>query len=120
METYKCKICGKEFTNRRWTTLVCSDECFEDNYWLERVNDIKNKNRVIIDNSVYYIADENACGSRGFDGAIFYIHFFDGREVRTTNLWSNGQIPEKYLKQLPDNARWMTKEEREEYDKEHS
>lgn len=120
METYKCEICGKEFTNRRWNTLVCSDECFTDYYWLKRVKDKENKNQVIINQTMYYIGREDACGDRGFDGAVFYIHFFDGRNIRTTNLWTNDKIPEKYREELPDNARWMTDEEIEKYDEEHS
>ena len=49
-----CKICGKEFTkaDSSWYAQgICSDQCFNDNYWLERV---KNKEKfTIIDVKCY-------------------------------------------------------------------
>lgn len=114
-----CRVCGKEITNNRWCIPICSDECFTKDFWNQKVARKKDKHQVVINGWVYYIADENAAGSRGFDGAVHYIKFFDGREVRTTNLWSNGEMPEEYRKKLPDNANWMTKEEVKKYDKEH-
>ena len=115
-----CRVCGKEITNKRWYTPICSDKCFTKDFWNQKVARKKDPNQVVINGQVYYIANENAAGERGFGGAVHYIKFFDGREVRTTNLWANGEMPEEYREKLPDNANWMTKEEREKYDKEHS
>lgn len=109
MET--CEICGKELTNKRWTTPVCSSECFEKHFWNSKVARKKDKRQVVINHKVYYIANENIIGERGFDGAVFYIGFFDGRKVKTTNLWCNGEMPEAYYSKLPDNARFLTREE---------
>lgn len=112
MET--CRVCGKEITNKKWCIPICSNECFTKDFWNQKVARKKDKNQVVINGRVYYIADENALGDRGFDGAVHYIKFFDGRIVRTTNLWANGEMPEEYKKKLPDNAEWTTQEE---YDK---
>lgn len=114
-----CRVCGKEVTNKRWCIPICSDECFIKDFWNQKVAQKKDKRQVVIGGQVYYIADENAIGNRGFDGVVHYIKFLDGREVRTTNLWVNGKMPEEYRKKLPDNANWMTKEEIKKYDKEH-
>lgn len=55
----------------------------------------------------YRIGPERAGGFRGFGGARFIIQFHDGRKVVTTNLWSQGEIPEAYREQLPDNATFV-------------
>lgn len=101
-----CKICGKEFSKQRWHEPICSDECFTDNYWLERVNNKASKSQVVINGYMFQIGSGLMGGSKGFDGAKFVILFNDGRKVITDNLWSNGEIPEKFRAQLPDNAKW--------------
>lgn len=49
---------------------------------------------------------------RGFGGGRFLIHFKDGRLVETTNLWSQGKIPEELRKRIPDNAEFLKDEKR--------
>lgn len=104
----KCVICGKEIEQSSYgNAVLCSSECFHDHYWQERVNNKESKKQVIIGGNVYQIGDEDSTSCfRGFGGSRFEIEFFDGRKVTTTNLWSNGEIPEKFKEQLPDNARW--------------
>jgi len=41
---------------------------------------------------------------RGFGGKEFKITFKDGREMTCNNLWHRGEIPERFLERLPDNA----------------
>lgn len=108
MENEKCRVCGKEITNHRWCVPICSDECFTKDFWDQKLERYKkgDKNIVVCVHHVYYIAEENASGDRGFDGAVRYIKFFDGRLVRTTNLWYNGKMPEEYYDKMPDNATW--------------
>ena len=102
-----CEVCGKEIETSKYSSgIICSDECFHDHYWLERIKRKNCKTQVVIDGSVYQIGDEHTCSMRGFDGRKFVIDFFDGRRVITTNLWSNGPIPENFRKRLPDNAKW--------------
>lgn len=111
----KCVICGKEIEKSLYSNdTLCSDECFSKHYWLERVNRQDVKTQVVVNHNVYQIEDENSSSSfRGFYGAPFYIEFFDGRKVRTTNLWANGEIPDEFKDQLPDNAKFITKDEYE-------
>src|SRR5687768_2519908 len=53
--------------------------------------------------------DKDLFGMRGFDGAEFTIKFHDGRVVKTTNLWAQGVIPERFRGRLPDNAEFVGK-----------
>ena len=111
----KCVICGKEIEKSIYTNdIICSSKCFTKHYWLERVNNISSPNQVVINGCMYQIDREDACSAfRGFDGEVFFIEFNDGRIVKTTNLWSNGKIPEEFRDRLKDNAHWLTKEEYE-------
>ncbi len=52
----------------------------------------------------YRIGPEGERGLRGFGGAPWLVRFFDGREVRTSNLWHQGEIPQEWRHLLPDNA----------------
>jgi len=70
-------------------------------FWKETLDETA----VIINGRCYHIGDEDSKSYfRGFGGALFIIEFFDGRVVRTTNLWENGVIPPRY--RVPDNARF--------------
>jgi hypothetical protein len=102
----ECEICGKQIEKSQYyNNVICSSECFTKHYWLERVKNKDSKRQVIAKGVVYQISDENdISGFRGFDGAKFVIHFFDGRKVFTSNLWHNGTVPDEFRDQLPDNA----------------
>src|SRR5205823_2378018 len=43
---------------------------------------------------------------RGFGGTRFVIEMFDGTRFVTTNLWTQGEIPDRFRHLLPDNARF--------------
>lgn len=102
----KCEICGKEIEKSAYSNaILCSSDCHTDHYWLERVNNQHSPTQVVINGNMYQIVSEDSC-FKGFDGRRFFIEFFDGRKVTTTNLWSNGTIPDKYRGRIPDNARW--------------
>ena len=100
----KCQVCGKEIDKSKYSNgIICSPECFERNFWLEK---IRNKDQyIIVNNEIYAIGEEDSKSIfRGFGGANYIIKFFDGAEVSTTNLWYCGEIPEEFRDQLPDNA----------------
>lgn len=106
----KCVICGKEIAKSRYVNaILCSSECFSENYWQERIPESKiSPLCVIADGQMYWIGNEKIQSShefRGFGGAKWQIDFLDGRQVTSTNLWHNGVIPDKYRAQLPDNAK---------------
>lgn len=105
----RCEICGKEIDRSYYSNaILCSSECFHDHYWLERVHNQDSPTQVVINGCVYQIGEEDSMSSfRGFDGARFEIEFYDGRKVVTTNLWSNGEIPEKFRELIKDNAKFI-------------
>lgn len=109
----KCVICGKEIERSYYSNAVlCSAECHTKHYWLERVNNINSPDQVIINGCVYQIGREDTISPfRGYDGMLFCIKFFDGRLVKTTNLWLNGDIPEEFRDRLKDNAEFITHDE---------
>lgn len=69
-------------------------------------NDLKRSQQVAIIDGHHYVIEpeDDKSGSRGFGGDKFVIHFNDGREVVTTNLWCQGEIPENYKDKFPNNA----------------
>lgn len=110
----KCKVCGKEFQETQYSSEykdICSSECFNKFYWIEKVSSYQNNpdKFVAIDGSLYYIDDEDSISSfRGFDGIKFVIKMKDsGKVIVTTNLWFNGEIPKELRNQIPDNAEFI-------------
>lgn len=110
-----CKVCGQEFTKRLFNDDICSIKCSSVDYWNERV---KNKDDfIIIDGKCFHdsgnVADNSYSYSLGYGGNRFWILFNDGRTLTTNNLWWNGNIPEEFRNALPDNARFISREEYE-------
>jgi hypothetical protein len=101
-----CKVCGKEYTKELYYINVCSDKCYDDNYWLERINNPDEF--VIIDGVCYRIDKDIFTVFKGFGGRRFVIKFIDGihkgETVETDNLWYNGKVPEELKIKLKDNA----------------
>jgi hypothetical protein len=66
---------------------------------------------VVRANGHHYVIEadgsDNLFGMRGFGGEEFTIRFHDGRVVKTTNLWAQGVIPERFRERLPDNAEFV-------------
>jgi len=107
-----CNECQNEVKGKYMGTYakIMEDKglCFSCAFWEEKV-DRKDRPEVArIDGKHYVIGREESIGfSRGFGGANFTIRFFDGREVRTTNLWHQGKIPTHFRDRLPDNAEFI-------------
>jgi len=96
-----CVVCGKEIVNGEFDEF-CSESCFEQDFWTKALDD----SAVIIDGTCYHVDDENEKSYfRGFGGARFVIEFNDGRRITTTNLWYQGKIPKKFIKE--DNAKFV-------------
>ena len=106
-----CEICGQQIEKSMFSNAVlCSAKCHTAHYWLERVKNKDSKTQVVIGDTMYQIEPEDDIGAfRGYDGALFYVKFYDGRLVRTTNLWFNGKIPEAFRSLLPPNAELMSR-----------
>jgi len=87
--------------------LVEKQLCFNCDFWVGKLNLSHSHRQVRVDGKCYFTGDENdgSQGMRGFGGARFHIRFHEeGREIITSNLWHNGDIPLVFRDRLPDNA----------------
>lgn len=79
--------------------------CFGCNFWLEKLPIRDQPNVARIGASHYIINPEDAGPHmRGCGGSEHFIVFTDGRRVRSTNVWVQGEIPPLFRDRLPDNA----------------
>ena len=82
------------------------------NFWLEKLSPQYDVQRCAVINGKHYtIAPEYGTSPysdfRGCAGRQFTIRFHDGRTVTTTNLWSQGEIPQHFRSRFPDNAQFI-------------
>lgn len=104
----RCKECGVRST-LSWNglknyQLKQAGLCFDCEFWIRKIDwDVLNVVRV---NHHHYHIAEAAPGEyfRGHGGRSFRVYFFDGRVVESQNVWSQGEIPERFWDRLPDNA----------------
>jgi hypothetical protein len=107
-----CNECGA----KDYPRLTCDADklrergvCFYCNCWIDRLP-MRDEARVARIGGYHYVIgkeDPNIpLRNRGSAGQKYVIHFFDGREVTTTNLWHQGEIPAHFRERLPDNAEW--------------
>ena len=104
---FTCQKCGVEVDSLKWANgseLEQKQLCFKCEIWMGYVEEANNPSSVRVNGYHYWIEKEDDKGMRGYDGKPFLIKFKDGREVRTTNLWNQGQIPKRFKDRLFDNA----------------
>ena len=111
--SHTCKICGVHEQNQ-WTChkkLTERQLCFTCYFWTERIEDAdwnENRFRVVVKGKHYIgYSPKVDTGMKGFGGQLWKIKFLDGREVECRNLWHQGEIPERFRSQLPDNAEFL-------------
>lgn len=85
---------------------------FAKKFWQEKVQwitDPRRKDRIVRVKGVHYFAapESGPMAFRGHGGSLFKIRFFDGREMTSTNLWCQGDIPPEFRELLPDNAEFV-------------
>jgi hypothetical protein len=103
----RCSTCGVRY---EWNYCIENKgNCFTCQFWLNRIEYDKPlahaKSSVIVDHVAYRVCDEDVRNScRGHGGAKWTIKFNDGRNVVSTNLWCQGEIPRTFWKLLPNNA----------------
>ena len=114
MVVIRCIICNKQIEKSSYAHKnICGSECFAIDYWNDKVLLQDNPRVVRVNGEHYYIGKEsleknnNNKSFNGFGGRKFVVKFFDGRFVKTTNLWHNGKIPKEFRKSLPDNAEFV-------------
>lgn len=72
----------------------------------QRIVDRKSQDdpRLVIAQGRAYSIGSSDDYPKGFCGARWLVRFLDGRRVITDSLWSMGEIPIDWRRQLPDNA----------------
>ena len=98
-----CPCCGNEYVRDTQPEIYFYDCCENCSFWLEKLYlPQEYSNRRVIVNGVHYLISESSI--KGFGGAKFKIKFFDGRVIKTNNLWEQGKIPAHFRSVLKDNA----------------
>lgn len=89
--------------------------CFQCARWYQILaEDALDPDRVVIlENHHYTIGDEAPCVMRGFGGLKWVLALVDGRVVTTTNLWHQGEIPQRFRARFPANSRQVREPVRE-------
>jgi len=110
----KCIKCGAEKANYFVVNEngYTGNMCFDCHFWMEKIHYVNNDDKmdngeqVIRCNGVHYsIKLEDANGFRGFNGAKFRFKLLkDNSIIESSNVWHQGDIPEEFKKELPDNA----------------
>jgi hypothetical protein len=103
-----CRICNEkeegEYMNPTMTEMVVNKLCFTCNFWNEKLQIAGEPHVARIDGKHYVVGPVSDSQWKGSGGHKFTIKFHDGRVVITTNLWSQGEIPEIFKERLKDNA----------------
>jgi len=110
----QCVECGTDdaanYTDSVREDMIARQLCHSCRFWLDYVAQADNPRifRVEITPGLpghYYIGPEDAGPFRGFAGRKFHFIGNDGRDVVSTNVWFQGDIPERFRDRLPVNAR---------------
>ena len=111
-----CEFCGKPYRKRLLPEAYLGNHCHDCSFWLKKqyLSEEDKKRQTIVDGTHYMFMVSNKDEHlvfQGFGGREFHILFQDGRDVRTTNLWVQGKIPQEFRPLLPDNAKFIQIEE---------
>ena len=110
MKNVKCKICGK-----KQRLIYCSDVCkqlvekglcFDCYHW----STVTSEECILIEGESYMVGPENVKGIKGFGGRRFKIKLETGQIIETTNLWTQGTVPEYWKKFFTKGEFLSTKE----------
>src|SRR6187431_2682864 len=113
-----CTSCGEENFHTSYTEgcpekvrMDATGECFNCAFWEIRLSDA-DEDRLVIDQATYGVGPEPSPRENrsllGMGGRRFDIELLsNGRRFTTHNLWSGGQIPERYRGRLLDNAKFV-------------
>ena len=118
-----CIECGAQLTfewaDEFMTQIRLRRMCFTCNFWQEKV---EWTDGIRIEGTHYHASSEDVPQRtifRGFGGSPHYIEMFDGRLIESRNLWCQGAVPHNWKERLPDNARFLKKDEFEARSKAH-
>lgn len=110
-----CKECGGKNVPLTWmeplrSRMEKNELCFDCQFWHDKMAIADDPNTARIAGQHYIIGPKRPGVPKaycGFAGNPFCILFYDGRRVETTNLWHQGDIPERFKERLPNNARFL-------------
>ena len=113
-QTYVCADCGASAKNSYMepiaSRMLAHKRCFTCDFWEDRC---AQKHATVIDHCTYSPGNNTSGRDRGMAGRRFDIEYFaDGRRVTTYDLWSGGEIPERYRDRIPNTARFLGGAER--------
>lgn len=92
-----CSVCGSLVETHKPYCHTCE-------FWMGIVAQQATNTRCFVAGGMaYYIGNENTL-YKGSAGNLWFVEFKDGRRVATTNLWTNGRIPHRWLGHLPNSA----------------
>lgn len=105
-----CKICRatQQATYSRETRdkMVERQLCFLCLFWTQLIEGDRT-NFFVANGHHYQVFAEDAKGARGFGGRQWAIYPNAGGRIMTTNLWHQGEIPERFRERLPDDCTIM-------------
>jgi hypothetical protein len=104
-----CAICGAKnyhtsYMGSEGKRMEADGICFSCAFWSDRA---EKGCPTVIDGWVYTPGTRTTGEFRGMAGRRFDIEYFDGRKVTTFDLWSGGEIPERFRDRIPDTARFV-------------
>lgn len=92
-----------------------TDLCHSCHFWEEKLAPQVRNHSVRVNAHHYQVRPDAPIGNGagiGHGGSLFVIGYYaDGRVVESRNVWAQGVVPPHYREQLPDNARFLTREE---------
>lgn len=111
----KCIKCGENIKDGRiYDYEVVSVKevegyCFTCYFWAKQVKLHKKEpdRRFVIEGQSYCVGPEDAGALRGRGGRKFTIKPDKGSVIITTNLWCQGPVPEHFMNELPNSAKFV-------------
>lgn len=102
----ECALCGNTQVEQDFDWF---GKCHRCHYWEDMVQYKDEPSTAIIDGCHYSIGSDTTSNKifKGHGGRMFVIEFNDGRKVVTTDLWTQGSIPEKLRHKFPNNAKFL-------------
>ncbi|MBF0230973.1 MAG: hypothetical protein HQK63_15500 [Desulfamplus sp.] len=98
-----CPCCNSEYIKDLPADAYFYDCCEDCSFWIEKLYlPEQYQNKQVIVNGIHYLISNSSI--KGYAGAKFKIKFFDGRVIKTSNLWQQGRIPQHFRSILKDNA----------------
>lgn len=105
-----CDICGNEISfeyDEQYNALLKKNHlCFDCHFWSEKIKNygMAKGQFFVVGKNCYMMSRDDSSGMKGFGGQKFRVLFGNGDIVVTKNLWTQGEIPERFRDMLRPNA----------------